>query len=73
MTKASAHTAWGPFFAAAELLEIPKTLSQLLLHNPWSLNLGKYATAGTILHATTMFAPNGLRLPRFTSWILPFR
>jgi len=73
MAKASAHTSWGPFFTAAELADIPVCLQAALLGSPWRLNLYSYATAGTVLHATAMFAPNGMRLPRFISWILPFR
>ena len=73
MTKASAHTSWGPFFTAAELAEIPECLQAALLGSPWRPDLCNYATAGTVLHATAMFAPNGMRLPRFISWVLPFR
>ena len=73
MAKASAHTAWGPFFTAAELGEVPEPLKEALLGTQWRSDLSKYATAGTVPHATPMFAPNGLRLPRFISWILPFR
>jgi len=73
MTKASAHTSWGPFFTAAELAEIPECLQEALLGSPWKPDLCNYATAGTVLHATAMFAPNGMRLPRFISWVLPFR
>ncbi|KAL0030482.1 hypothetical protein WJX79_008953 [Trebouxia sp. C0005] len=73
MTKASAHTSWGPFFTAAELTEIPECLQEALLGSPWKPDLCNYAIAGTVLHATAMFAPNGMRLPRFISWVLPFR
>ena len=73
MTKASAHTAWGLFFTGAELAEIPGALREALLSSPWKAELCKHAAAGPILHATAMFAPSGLRLPRFISWVLPFR
>ncbi|KAL0021538.1 hypothetical protein WJX77_005533 [Trebouxia sp. C0004] len=73
MTKAAAHTSWGPFFTAAEFAEIPECLQAALLGSSWGLNLYNHATAGTVLHATAMFAPNGMRLPRFISWVLPFR
>ena len=73
MTKAAAETAWGLFFTAAELAEIPQPLIGTLLSTPWRPDLSRTAAAGTILHATPMFGPNGQRLPRFISWILPFR
>ena len=73
MTKASAHTAWGLFFTAEDLAEIPQPLKVTLLCSAWAPHLCSHAAASSILHATAMFAANGLRLPRFTSWILPFR
>lgn len=73
MIKASAYTAWGLFFTAAELAEIPEPLRELLMCTPWKQDLCKFAAPGTIVHATPMFAPNGMRLPRFISWVLPFR
>lgn len=73
MTKAAAHTAWGLFFTAAEQAEIAGPLSEALVSAPWGPYLCKHAAANAIRPGTAMFAPNGLRLPRFTSWILPFR
>ncbi len=73
MQKASASTAWGPICTAEELQGIPEALRDPLLNSSWSGSLQAFAAAGPILHATAMFAPNGMRLPRFLSWILPFR
>lgn len=73
MTKASAYTAWGLFFTAAEQAEIARPLGEALLCAPWGPDLGKHAAGNAIRPGMAMFAPNGLRLPRFISWILPFR
>lgn len=73
MAKASTHTAWGPIFTEAELNEMPQPLRSPLFACAWDAALGNHAAASPILPATAMFAPSGLRLPRFLSWILPFR
>lgn len=75
MTMAAAQTVWGLFFTASELAEIPQPLTESLLSTRWrpDLDLCTFAAAGSVLHATPMFAANGQRLPRFISCILPFR
>ena len=73
MTKASAHTAWGLFFTAEELAGAPEPLKAILLCTPWEPELCQVAAASPVLHATPMYAPTGTHLPRFISWILPFR
>ena len=73
MTKASEHTAWGLFFTAAEQAQIPGALSKALVCAPWGPSLCTHAAANAIRPGTAMFAPSGLRLPRFISWVLPFR
>ncbi|KAK9863226.1 hypothetical protein WJX84_008176 [Apatococcus fuscideae] len=73
MAKASTHTAWGPIFTEAELNEMPQPLRSPLFACAWDAALGNHAAASPILPATAMFVPSGLRLPRFLSWILPFR
>ena len=73
MIKASAYTAWGLFFTAAEQAEIAGPLGEALLGVPWGPDLCKHAAGNAIRPGMAMFASNGLRLPRFISWILPFR
>ena len=73
MIKASAYTAWGLFFTAAEQAQIPEPLGKALVCDRLWPYLCKHAAANTIRPGTAVFAPSGLRLPRFISWILPFR
>lgn len=73
MIKASAYTAWGLFCTAAEQAEIAEPLGEGLLSVPWGPDLRKHAAGNAICPGMAMFAPNGLRLPRFISWIMPFR